>query len=93
MSLTADTCPVCYQLRTTSGCGCPPGGQQASVPFPYYPQQPGFQVPTQQGWECPKCGRVYAPFMPACTHCVTPAINASDTNREVPGSNPTEGEE
>lgn len=23
----------------------------------------------QQGWECPKCGSVYAPFMPACTKC------------------------
>lgn len=25
--------------------------------------------PHQQGWECPKCGSVYAPFMPACTKC------------------------
>jgi len=25
--------------------------------------------PPQQGWECPKCGSVYAPFMPVCTRC------------------------
>lgn len=23
----------------------------------------------QKGWICPKCGRVYAPFMPSCTYC------------------------
>lgn len=22
-----------------------------------------------QGWECPKCGRVYAPWMDQCTTC------------------------
>jgi hypothetical protein len=22
-----------------------------------------------RGWECPKCGRVYAPGFPSCTHC------------------------
>lgn len=21
------------------------------------------------GWICPKCGRVYAPFIPECQHC------------------------
>ena len=21
------------------------------------------------GWICPKCGRVYAPFIPECHHC------------------------
>ena len=24
---------------------------------------------TNQGWECPKCGRVYAPWMSSCTFC------------------------
>lgn len=23
-----------------------------------------------QGWECPKCGRVYSPTTPMCFHCV-----------------------
>lgn len=22
-----------------------------------------------QGWECPKCGRVYAPVVLQCSHC------------------------
>lgn len=21
------------------------------------------------GWVCPKCGKVYSPFMPECSHC------------------------
>lgn len=24
---------------------------------------------TSQGWECPKCGRVYAPWVMQCGHC------------------------
>ena len=24
---------------------------------------------TQQGWECPKCGRVYSPSTPMCIFC------------------------
>lgn len=23
----------------------------------------------QQGWICPKCGRVYSPFTPMCLYC------------------------
>lgn len=23
----------------------------------------------QQGWECPKCGRIYSPTTPMCSHC------------------------
>lgn len=29
-----------------------------------------FDFPSlPQGWICPKCGRVYAPTWPCCTHC------------------------
>ena len=24
---------------------------------------------SQQGWECPRCGTVYAPWQPKCTTC------------------------
>lgn len=24
----------------------------------------------RQGWECPKCGRVHAPFVSTCPYCV-----------------------
>jgi hypothetical protein len=29
---------------------------------------PGGNFP-QQGWQCPCCRRVYAPFCPQCFHC------------------------
>ena len=31
-----------------------------------------------QGWECPKCGRVYAPFVQECKGCA-PQIRALST--------------
>lgn len=27
-----------------------------------------------QGWECPKCGRVYSPVMVMCSYCVPPKV-------------------
>lgn len=33
------------------------------------------------GWICPKCGRVYAPFIPECQHC--------NCNKEVKSMNGT----
>lgn len=38
------------------------------------------------GWICPKCGRVYAPYVFECTHCnkeikiVTHVINGGEEN-------------
>lgn len=29
---------------------------------------------SQQGWECPKCGRVYAPWQPKCSTCVGASV-------------------
>ena len=28
-----------------------------------------IKMPPKQGWQCPVCGRVYAPWMPSCTLC------------------------
>lgn len=28
-----------------------------------------YTTPIQYGWVCPKCGRVYAPFIPSCSYC------------------------
>ena len=28
-----------------------------------------IQFGTNRGWECPKCGRVYAPWMSSCAYC------------------------
>ncbi len=35
----------------------------------------------QQGWECPKCGRIYSPTTPMCSNCpqeVTPWASTND---------------
>ena len=41
---------------------------------------------TQQGWECPKCGRVYSPYTIMCQFCGAEEITRTYTN---PTSNPT----
>lgn len=37
---------------------------------------------SQQGWECPKCGRVYAPWMPSCSACPGVVITAPSVTIE-----------
>ena len=29
----------------------------------------GLELPPQQGWICPKCGNVWAPWQPQCVLC------------------------
>lgn len=29
----------------------------------------GIDLTSQKGWECPKCGRIYAPYVPECHSC------------------------
>ena len=29
----------------------------------------GIDLTSQKGWECPKCGRIYAPYVPECHIC------------------------
>lgn len=40
----------------------------------------------QQGWICPKCGRVYSPYTQMCPYCqpenITNSISFSNTNIE-----------
>ncbi len=38
-----------------------------------------------QGWECPKCGYVYAPYMTQCTNCNRPEHEKVSTNTEICG--------
>ena len=57
-------CQYCRQPMTTAGCGC-----FLAQPFtPYDPYRP-YDPSTQMGWQCPRCRRVYAPFVPQCTSC------------------------
>lgn len=37
--------------------------------FPQYDNPQPFKPFMQQGWECPKCGHVYAPTVTECKHC------------------------
>jgi hypothetical protein len=36
-----------------------------------------------QGWECPKCGRVYSPFTPACGWCGPTTIGTPNANPSI----------
>ena len=46
-----------------------------------------FETPAQQGWICPKCGTVWAPWQPCCTICgdnrTTFATGTSVVNPDV----------
>ena len=35
--------------------------------------------PSPQGWECPKCGRVYSPSTSMCFTCPTPPLVSPNT--------------
>ena len=41
----------------------------ARVRLPRDPREDYYTRPHERGWECPKCGSVYAPFVPSCTSC------------------------
>lgn len=45
----------------------------------------------QQGWICPKCGRVYSPFTQMCLYCKP--NNTNTISNLVDLSNMTESEE
>ena len=36
----------------------------------------------QQGWQCPICKRVYAPFMPCCSYCGEEGRTKTSTTTE-----------
>lgn len=35
----------------------------------------GFSPMVQQGWECPRCKTIHAPFMPTCMNCKSPKVD------------------
>jgi hypothetical protein len=35
------------------------------------------------GWQCPKCGRVYAPFVDECIACNAPPVTTTGTYLDV----------
>lgn len=46
----------------SEGCSIPPTTYD-SIPTPK-------GLFTNQGWECPKCGRVYSPYVHMCPYCI-----------------------
>jgi hypothetical protein len=75
------TCPKCGKLYLWVGdrfgdpmpvCGCPKelesGATSENVPAP------------GQGWMCPGCGRVYAPWVYKCEHCGPKIVTTSGAN-------------
>lgn len=43
---------------------------------------------TYKGWVCPKCNRVYAPWMPECTKCGNISIGYKYTVNPTTTGNP-----
>lgn len=41
----------------------------------------------QQGWICPKCGRVYSPFTPMCLYCCNEKTNTTNNIGELQNEN------
>lgn len=52
--------------------------QPPKTPAPETEPQPAPVRPVAYGWQCPRCGSVYAPFVYKCEYCV-PRLTASST--------------
>lgn len=44
--------------------------------------QINFPLQAPQGWECPKCHRVYSPATPACFYCGNSKITDETTAKD-----------
>ena len=43
-----------------------------------------FEMPPQEGWVCPKCGRVYAPWKSMCEYCGGKTVTVADGTSGMP---------
>ena len=64
------SCPVCHQFHDTTAC-----------PLPTITVTPA----PQQGWECPKCHAVMAPFQLSCIHCLPMTVTFTGAPLLSPG--------
>ena len=55
------TCKDCGYNNAIAQCTCAPSGLPVFGNLPFIPQ-----MTTGQGWICPRCDRVNAPWMPCC---------------------------
>lgn len=81
MSAGDVVCPNCGQVHHTTVCPAP-----FTIPSP--PPVLMYPPVIQTGWQCPKCGSVYGPWMPSCMKCAGNAPIISDNT-----CGPTDGEE
>jgi ribosomal protein L37AE/L43A len=42
------------------------------------------EIQAQQGWQCPMCGRVYAPWMAQCLYCGNERLGYTYTTETNP---------
>ena len=61
--------PINDNWHVHPGRDCCPAAVTATWPLPM----------VQQGWECPKCGRVYSPSMVMCTYCPQQPVTTTGT--------------
>lgn len=57
---------------------CPSCSSCAPLPLP-----PAETLPAQQGWQCPVCKSVMAPFVTECLRCAQPPKPWSPTAKEA----------
>ena len=71
-------CPYCMPST---------GGQHASD-CPMHPNNQMGEIkiyaPSPQGWSCPQCGSVYAPYVTECWRCAQPIVVTSGTTDPPP---------
>lgn len=48
------------------------------------PWSPPYQAMPQQGWQCPVCKNVYAPFTQQCLKCWTQGTVTTTTTSSIP---------
>lgn len=79
---------VCACLGPRPGhtlCPCREREEEERRGREYHPLTGPRTMPIQQhGWICPKCGHVYAPFMPACTNCNMPTTKKQEPTKATP---------
>jgi hypothetical protein len=63
-----------YSLTTVTSLG---RNSACTIPWTW---NPPYQAMPQQGWQCPVCKNVYAPFMPQCSKCCNQSTVTTTTS-------------
>ena len=76
-------CPHCGQPYPTSGqCYCPGATRARSYGARMMPPPHASAAPQHpMGWQCPRCGRVHAPFISECFACNRQSVSVTADSR------------